>query len=245
MCPPWTQVVQLLSHVQPFASPWTVAHQASQSFTVSRVCSNSCTLSQWCHPIISSVIPFSSCPQSFLASGSFPVNWLFASDGQTIGASASASVLPVNIQGSFPLGLSGWFPLLTKGLSRVFSRTTIQKHQLFGTQPSLWSQLSHPYMITGKTKALTIQKFVSKVISLFLNMLSRFVIAFLPKSKHLLILWLQSPSAVILESKKIKSVTVSTFSPLPWSDGTECHDLTTDPGSSEDTKLDKYQRNYT
>ena len=107
-------------------------------------------------------------------------------------------------------------PLAHQGtLSRVFSRTTVQKHQLFGTQPSLWSQLSHPYMITGKTKALTIQNFVGKVISLFLNMLSRFVIAFLPKSKHLLILWLQSPSAVILESKKIKSVTVSTFSPLP------------------------------
>ena len=103
-------------------------------------CSNSCQLSQWCHPIISSsVIPFSSCSQSFPASGSFPMSRLFTSGGQSIGASASASVLPVNIQGWFPLGLTGLISLLSKGLSRVFSSTTIWKHQFFGTQPSLWS----------------------------------------------------------------------------------------------------------
>ena len=102
------------------------------------VYSNSCPLSWWCHPTISSsVIPFSSCPQSFLASGSFPVNRLFASGGQRIGASASASVLPMNIQGWFPLGLTGLTSLQPKGLSRVFSNTTVQKHQHFGTQLSL------------------------------------------------------------------------------------------------------------
>ena len=102
-------------------------------------CSNSCPLSHWCHPTISSsVIPFSSCLQSCLASGSFPLSRLFTSSGQSIGASASASVLPVSIQDWFPLGLTGLI-LLSKGLSRVFSNTTVQKHQLFGIQLSLWS----------------------------------------------------------------------------------------------------------
>ena len=105
-----------------------------------RACSNSCALSQWCHPTISSsVIPISSCLQSFLASGSFPMNQLFTSDGQSIGASALASVLPVNIQGWLSLGLTGLIPLQSKRLSRVFSNTTVQKHQFFGAQPSLWS----------------------------------------------------------------------------------------------------------
>ena len=102
-------------------------------------CSNSCPLSRWWHPTISSsVIPFFSFLQSFPASGSFPKSLLFTSDGQSIGASASASVFSMNIQGWFPVGLTGLI-LLSKGLSRVFSSTTIQKHQLFGTQPSLWS----------------------------------------------------------------------------------------------------------
>ena len=105
-----------------------------------RVCSNSCSLSQWCHPTISSsVASFSSCPQYFLASGSFPMSQLFASGGQSIGASASASVLPMNIQGWFPLGLTGLIFLLYKGLSRVFSSPTTQNHQFFWAQPSLWS----------------------------------------------------------------------------------------------------------
>ena len=99
-----------------------------------RVYSNSCPLSQWCHPTISSsVIPFSSCLQSFPASGSFPVSqkaWFFASGGQSIGASASASVLPMNIQDWFPLGLTGLISLQSKGPSRVFSNTTVQKHQI-------------------------------------------------------------------------------------------------------------------
>ena len=100
--------------------------------------SNSCPLSQWCHPTIStSVIHFSSCLQSFPASGSFLMSRLFVSGGQSIGA--SASVLPINIQHWFPLGLTGFISLLSKGLSRVFSSTTVQKHQFLGTQLSLWS----------------------------------------------------------------------------------------------------------
>ena len=93
-----------------------------------RACSNSCSLSQWCHPIISSsVVPFSSCLQSFPESGSFPISWLFVSGGQSTGASASASasVLPMNIQDWFPLGLTALIPLQSKGLSRVFSNTTV------------------------------------------------------------------------------------------------------------------------
>ena len=101
------------------------------------VYSNSCPLSQWCHPTISSfVIPFS-CPQPFPASGSFPMSQLFTSGGQSIGVSASTSVLPMNIQDWFPLGWTGWISLKSKGLSRVFSNTTVQKHQFFGTQLSL------------------------------------------------------------------------------------------------------------
>ena len=101
-------------------------------------CSNSCPSSWWCHPTISSsVIPFSSCLQPFPASGSFPMSQFFTSGGQSIGASASASVLPMNIQDWFPLGWTGWISLLSKGLSRVFSNTTVQKHQFFSNQLSL------------------------------------------------------------------------------------------------------------
>ena len=110
------------------------------------VCANSCPLSQWCHPTFSSSVTlFSFCLQSFPASGYFPMSHLFATCGQSIGASASASVLLMNIHGCFPLGLTGWISLLSKGLSRVFSSTTIRKHQFFGVQPSLWSS-SHIHM---------------------------------------------------------------------------------------------------
>ena len=103
-----------------------------------RAYSNSCPLSWWCHPTISSsAIPFSSCLQSFPASGSFPMSHFFASGGQSIGVSASTSVLPTNIQDWFSLGLTGWISLLSKGLSRIFSNTTVQKHQFFCTQLSL------------------------------------------------------------------------------------------------------------
>ena len=101
-------------------------------------CSNSCLLSRWYHPIISSsVVPFFSCPQSFPVSGCFPTSQFFASGGQSIGASASA--LPMNIQDWFPLGWTGWISLQSKGLSRVFSNTTVQKHQFFSARLSLWS----------------------------------------------------------------------------------------------------------
>ena len=102
--------------------------------------SNSCSSHWWCHPAIPSwVIPFSSGLQSFPASGSFPMSRFFASGGQSIGASASASVLPMNIQDWFPLGWTGWTSLLSKGLSRVFSNITVQKYQFFSAQFSLWS----------------------------------------------------------------------------------------------------------
>ena len=105
-----------------------------------RVYLNSCPLSWWFHPTISSsVIPFSSCPQFFPASGSFQISQLFTLGGQSIGVSASTSVLPVSTQDWSPLGWTGWISLQSKGLSRVFSNTTVQKHQFFGTQLSLWS----------------------------------------------------------------------------------------------------------
>ena len=129
--------------------------------------SNSCPLSQWCHPTISSsVVPFSSRLQSFPASGSLQMSRFFASGAQNIGASVSASVLPRNIQDWFPLEWAAWISLKSKGLSRVFSNPTVQKHQ-FGAQLSLQSQLSHPYMTTGKTIAWTRQTFVGKVMSRF------------------------------------------------------------------------------
>ena len=105
-----------------------------------RICSKSCPLSQWCHPTFStSVASFSSCPRSFLASGCFPVSWLATSGGQSIGVPTSALDLPMNIQGWFPLALTGVISLLSKELSRVFSNTTVWKHQFFGAQLSLWS----------------------------------------------------------------------------------------------------------
>ena len=129
-----------LSHVQLFATPWTVASQASCPSPSPRAYSNSCPSCWWCHPtILSSVFPFSSCLQSLPVSGSFPMSWFFTSGGQSIGASTSALVLSMNIQGWFPLGLTGLISLLSKGLSRVFSNTTVQKHQFFSIQPSLGS----------------------------------------------------------------------------------------------------------
>ena len=124
--------VQSLSLVWLFVIPWTAACQASLSITNSRSLPNSCPLSRWCHPTISSsVIPFSFCPQSLPASGSFQMSQLFTSCVQSIGASASTSVLPMNTQDWYPLGWTGWMSLQSKGLSRVFSNTTVQKHQFF------------------------------------------------------------------------------------------------------------------
>ena len=173
--------LQSLSYIRLFATLWTAAHQASVCFTVSRVCSNSCPLSWFCHPHISSfVAPFSSCPQSFPASGCFPMSQLFSSGGQSIGvsASASASVLPINIQDWFPLGLSGLISLLSKGLSRVF-QDHISKASILQCSAFFMVQLSHCKWL-GKTIALTIWTCVGKVTSLPFNMLCRFVIAFPP-----------------------------------------------------------------
>ena len=231
--------VQLLSHVWLFVTPWTAARQTSCPSPTSRACLNSCPLSWWCHPTISfSVIPFSSHLQSFPASESFPMSQFFTLSGQSIAASALASVLPMNIQDWFPLGCTGWVSLQSKGFSRVFfqhhsSKPSVLRirwpkysgfsfsispsseypglisfrmdwFDLFAVQRTLKSllqhhsskatilqrsaffmvQLSHPYMTTGKTIALTRWTFAGKVMSLLFNMLSRLVIAFLPRSKH-------------------------------------------------------------
>ena len=148
---------------------------------------NPCPLSQWCHAnISSSVLPFSSSLQSLPASGSFQMSQFFASDGQSTGASTSASVLPINIQDWFPLGWTGWISLQSKGLlQHRSSKASILQHSAFFIVP-----LSHPYMTTGKTIGLTRWIFVGKVTSLLFNILSIFVIAFLPRSKRLLISWL-------------------------------------------------------
>ena len=145
-------------------------------------CSNSCPLSQWCHPTISFFVAAFSCLQSFPASVSFPMSQLFTSGGQSIEASVLASVLPTNVKDWFPLGLIGLISLLCKGSSRVFSSTTVWKTQFFSAQPLV--QRAYPCITTGKTIALTILTFVCKVMSLLFNTLSRFVIAFLPMSKN-------------------------------------------------------------
>ena len=137
-------VVWLLRCALLFVTSWTAAFRLLCPSLSYRVCSDSCPSSQWCHPTISSsVAPLFSCLQSFPTSGSFPMSWLFASGGQSIGASGSASVLPMNIQGWFPLELMGWVSLQSKGLSRVFSNPTVQKPQFFSTQPFLMAQLIH------------------------------------------------------------------------------------------------------
>ena len=146
------------------------------------VFSNSCPLSRWCHPTITSSVILFSCLQSFPASGSFPMSQLLASSGQSIGS--SASTFPVNIQDSL-------------------------KASILWRSAYFMIRFSHLYVTTGKTIALIIWTFVGKVMSLLFNMWPRFVITFLPRSKHFLISWLQALSAVILEPKKIKSVTVS------------------------------------
>ena len=133
--------VQFSSVAQSFPTlcdPWTSAWQASLSIPTPGVYPNSCPLSPWCHATTSSsVVPCSSCPQSFPASGSFQMSQLFASGGQSIGVLASTSVLPMNTQDWSHLGWTVWISLQTKGLSRVFSNTTVQKHQFFSNQLSL------------------------------------------------------------------------------------------------------------
>ena len=137
--------VQSLSHVQLFATPWTAAARPPCPSPITRVYSNPCPLSWWCHPIISSsVVPFSTCLQSFPASGSFQMSQFFASGGQSIGVSASACPSD-DYSDWFPLGWTGLISLLSKGLSRVFSNTTVQKHQFFSAQPSSQSTSMHDH----------------------------------------------------------------------------------------------------
>ena len=189
-------VVQSLSRVRPFGRPWTTARQASLSFAISQ--------SLLKRMSIESVMPsnhlilclphFFSNPQSFLASRSFPMSQFFASGGQSIGA--SALVFPWNIQSWFPLGLTGLIFLQSKGLADNLLQHHNSKASVLLCSAFFMVQLSHLYVTTGKTVSLTIRTFVSKVMSLLFNTLSRFVIAFLPRSKRLLISW-WSPSAVI------------------------------------------------
>ena len=184
--------------------------------------------SQWCHPAISSsVVPFSSCPQSLPASESFsnkstlhmrwPKYWSF-----------SFSIIPSKeIPGLISFTMD-WFDLPTvQGTLKSLLQHHSSKASILWCSAFFTVQLSQPYMTTGKTIALTRRNFVGKVLSLLLNMLSRLVITFLPRSERLLISWLQSPSAVILEPRKIKSATVSTVSPSTSHEvmGPRCHDL--------------------
>ena len=163
--------------------------------------SNPCPLCRWCHPTVSSsIMPFSSCPQSFPASGSFLMSQFFKSGDQIVGVSASAVVFPMNIQDWLPLGWTGSISLQSKRLSRVF---LLQNHSseasIFQCSAFFIVQLSQSYMTIGKTIALTRWTSVGKVMSLLFNTLTRFVLPFLPRSKCLLISWLQSSSTVILE----------------------------------------------
>ena len=206
-------------------TPWTAAHQTSLSI-----------INSWSLLILISielVMPSNHlllcCPLLLMPSMFpsirvfFPFSQLFMSGGQSIGVSASL-VLPMNIQDWFPLEWTGLISLQSKGLARVFPNITVQKHQFFGIQLS-YSPALTSYLTTGKTIALTRWTFVGKVMSLLFNMLSRLVITFHPRSKCLLISWLQSPSAVILQPKKIKSDTISIVFPfarewwdqMPWS----------------------------
>ena len=191
-----------------------------------RVYSNSCPLSCWCQSTISSsVIPITSCIQSFPASGAFQMSQFISSGGQSIGVSASTSVLLMNIHGWFPSGWTGLISLQSKGLSRVFSNTTVQS-----INSSALSLLYSPTLTSihdyWRNQALTRWTFVGKVMSLFLNIMSRLVMTFFPRSKCLLISWLQSPSAVILEPPNLSPLLFPLFPHLlPRSDGTGCHNL--------------------
>ena len=137
-----------------------------------------------CHPLLLLYL------QSFPVSESFQMSQFFASGSQSIGVSFSASVLPMNIHDLFPLGLTDLISLRSKGLSSIFSNATVQKHQFFSCSAVFIVQLSHPYMTTGKTIALTRWTFVGKVMPLLFNMLFMLVISFLPRSKRLFISWL-------------------------------------------------------
>ena len=205
------------------ATPWTAAHQVS----LPGVYSDSTPSSWWCHPAISSsLFPFSSHLQFLPASGSSPPSQFFISGMQSIRVSASVWVLSMNIQDWISLWMD-WLDLLAvQGTLESLLQHYSSKASILQCAAFCIVQLSHPYMTTGKTIALTRQTDVGKVMSLLFNMLSRLVIAFLLRNKRLLISWVQSLSAVILELPKLKSVTVTILSPsicmkgwnqMPWS----------------------------
>ena len=190
-------------------------------------CSNSCPTSWWCHPTISSsVIPFSPCLQSFPASGSFPMSQFLASRSQSIRVSASASVLPMNIQDWFSFRID-WLDLLAvQGTLKSLLQHHSSKASILWCSAFFMVQLSHPYMTTGKSIVLTRWTFVDKVMSLILNMLPRLVITFLTRNESLNFM-----AAITIcsdfGSQKNKICHWFHCFPiyLPWSDGTRCHDF--------------------
>ena len=206
-------IIQLLSCV------WLWPHGLQNSWLpcpslCPTVCSYSCALSRWCHPTISFCQPILLLPSAFPSIRVFSNELALCIRWPNIRAPASTSVFPINIQVWFLLGLTSLFSLLSKGLSIVVSSTTVQKPQFLGAQSSLWPNSHICTWLLEKIRVLTLQTFFSKLMSLLFNMLSRFIIVLLSRSKHLLVSWLQSPSTVILEPKKIKSVTALTFSPF-------------------------------
>ena len=179
--------VESLSRVQLFVTPYTAAARPPCPSPTPRVYSNSCPLSRWFIPTISSsVILFSSHFQFFLASGSFQKSQLFASGGQSIGVSASTSVLPMNTQ-DWSSGWAAWIFLQVQGALESLLQHYSSKASILPRSAFFIVQLSHPYMTTGKTIAFSRWTLVGRVMSLFFNMLSRLVITFLPRSKHVLI----------------------------------------------------------
>ena len=215
----WEMGAEVSNHLSLFSRPvvldslWPHGLQHGRSPCPSpspEVFPSSYSLHQWCHSAFSSDALFSFCPPSFPASGTCQMSQLFTSDDQNTGP--SASVLLTSIQCWFPLRLTTWISLLSKGLSEVFSNTTVWQHLFFALHllysPALTTICDH-----RKDRGLTIWTFVSRVMSLLFSTLSIYVMAFLPRSNHLLISWLQSPSAMILEPKKRKSITTFTFSP--------------------------------
>ena len=209
----WPYVLQCAGHPCPLLSPG--------------VCSRSCPLAQWCYLIISSsVSTFSFYLLSFPASGSFPKIWLFSSGGQGIGVSTLPSVLPMSIQGWFPLELTCLISLLSKRLSRALSRTTIWKHQFLRPQVSSWSNSPFVHDYCKNHNYDNMYLCWLKWCLCFFNTLSKLVMVSLPRSKRLLISWLQSVCSDF-GAQENKICHCFHFSPfyLPWSDGTGCHDL--------------------
>ena len=192
----------------------------------SRACLNSCPSSQWCHPTISSsAIPFSSCSQSFPASRSFPMCQLFTPSGQRTGASVSASVLPMNIQGWFPLGLTGLISLLSKGLLMVFSNTTFWKYPFFGAQPSLWSDSYLHTWLLERPQLWLYGHLLGKWSLLFNTLLGLHSFSCKEQASFYFMAAVTICSDFGAPKNKVWHCFHSFPIYLPWSDGTRCHDL--------------------